>query len=118
MIRAWTSGRCFSWSGRSWPRGILVALGAARISVPSLVAFLALGMLLGSDGPGGIYFDDVELARTVGTVALAAILFEGGLRLQLHGVAVDDVAEEDVVACCAPAERVLREPPRSALEQS
>jgi potassium/hydrogen antiporter len=58
---------------------ILVALGAARIGVPSLVAFLALGMLLGSDGPGGIYFDDVELARTVGTVALAAILFEGGL---------------------------------------
>jgi cell volume regulation protein A len=58
---------------------ILVALGAARIGVPSLVAFLALGVLLGSDGPGGIYFDDVELARTVGIVALAAILFEGGL---------------------------------------
>ena len=58
---------------------ILVALGAARIGVPSLVAFLALGIFLGSDGPGGIYFDDVELARTVGVVALAAILFEGGL---------------------------------------
>lgn len=58
---------------------ILVALGAARIGVPSLIAFLALGMLLGSDGPGGIYFDDAELARTVGIVALAAILFEGGL---------------------------------------
>jgi potassium/hydrogen antiporter len=49
---------------------ILVALGAARIGVPSLVAFLVLGMLLGSDGPGGIYFDDVELARTVGTGSL------------------------------------------------
>ena len=36
-------------------------------------------MLLGSDGPGGIEFDDAELARTVGTVGLAAILFEGGL---------------------------------------
>jgi potassium/hydrogen antiporter len=58
---------------------ILVALGAARIGVPTLVAFLALGMLLGSDGPGGIYFDDAELARAVGIVALAAILFEGGL---------------------------------------
>ena len=58
---------------------ILVAFGAARIGVPSLVAFLALGMLLGSDGPGGIEFDDAELARTVGTVGLAAILFEGGL---------------------------------------
>ena len=57
----------------------LVALGAARVGVPSLVAFLALGMLLGSDGPGGIEFDDAELARTVGVVGLAAILFEGGL---------------------------------------
>jgi cell volume regulation protein A len=58
---------------------ILVALGASRTGVPSLVAFLALGMLLGSDGPGGIEFDDAELARTVGVVGLAAILFEGGL---------------------------------------
>lgn len=58
---------------------ILVALGAARVGVPSLVAFLVLGMLLGSDGPGGIEFDDAELARTVGVVGLAAILFEGGL---------------------------------------
>ena len=58
---------------------ILVALGAARVGVPSLVAFLALGMLLGSDGPGGIEFDDAELARTVGVAGLAAILYEGGL---------------------------------------
>jgi potassium/hydrogen antiporter len=58
---------------------ILVALGAHRAGVPSLVAFLALGMLLGSDGPGGIEFDDADLARTVGVVGLAAILFEGGL---------------------------------------
>ena len=57
----------------------LVALGAAQVGVPSLVAFLVLGMLLGSDGPGGIEFDDAELARTVGVVGLAAILFEGGL---------------------------------------
>ena len=58
---------------------ILVGLGASRTGVPSLVAFLALGMLLGSDGPGGIDFDDAELARTVGVIGLAAILFEGGL---------------------------------------
>jgi potassium/hydrogen antiporter len=58
---------------------IVVALGASRTGVPSLVAFLALGMLLGSDGPGGIEFDDAELARTVGVIGLAAILFEGGL---------------------------------------
>jgi cell volume regulation protein A len=57
----------------------VVAFGASRAGVPSLVAFLALGMLLGSDGPGGIEFDNAELARKVGVVCLAAILFEGGL---------------------------------------
>jgi cell volume regulation protein A len=58
---------------------VAVALGAAKSGLPALVAFLALGMLLGSDGPGGIAFDDAQLAREVGVVALAAILYEGGL---------------------------------------
>ena len=58
---------------------MIVAIGASRAGVPSLVAFLALGMLLGSDGPGGIEFDDAEIARKVGVVCLVAILFEGGL---------------------------------------
>jgi len=56
------------------------ALAAARTGVPVLVAFLVLGMLLGSDGPGGIGFDDAELAREVGIIGLALILFEGGLQ--------------------------------------
>ncbi len=58
---------------------VIVALGAARIGVPSLVAFLGLGMLLGSDGPGGIDFSNADLARTVGVVGLASIIYEGGL---------------------------------------
>ena len=58
---------------------IVVALGASRTGVPALAAFLALGMVLGSDGLGGIEFDDAELARTVGVAGLVAILFEGGL---------------------------------------
>jgi potassium/hydrogen antiporter len=41
--------------------------------------FLALGMLAGSEGLGGIGFDDAELARTLGTIALVLIIFEGGL---------------------------------------
>ena len=53
---------------------VVVALGAARTGLPVLVAFLGLGMLLGSDGPGGIDFDDAELARQVGTVGLGLIL--------------------------------------------
>lgn len=58
---------------------VAVALGAAKSGLPALVAFLGLGMLLGSDGPGGIAFDDARLAREAGVVALAAILYEGGL---------------------------------------
>jgi potassium/hydrogen antiporter len=58
---------------------LVVALLASSKGVPALVAFLALGMLLGSDGPGGIEFDDADLARSVGIVGLVAILYEGGL---------------------------------------
>jgi hypothetical protein len=56
-----------------------VAFGAAKTGLPALVAFLGLGMVLGSDEPGGIAFDDAQLAREVGVVSLAAILYEGGL---------------------------------------
>src|SRR5919206_4620686 len=59
--------------------GLAASLAAARLRVPGLVLFLALGMALGSDGLGWIHFDDYELARTIGVVALALILFEGGL---------------------------------------
>ena len=65
---------------------VLGAYAAARSGVPLLVAFLALGMLLGSDGPGGIEFNDPELARTVGIVGLVAILFEGGLTTAWRGL--------------------------------
>jgi len=58
---------------------VVSALVAGRLGVPVLVGFLALGMLLGSDGPGGIEFDDPHVARTVGVIGLAVILFEGGL---------------------------------------
>ena len=56
-----------------------VAFGAAKTGLPVLVAFLGLGMVLGSDGPGGIEFSDAKLAREVGVVSLVAILYEGGL---------------------------------------
>src|SRR6478672_4764192 len=59
--------------------GIVGALLADRMRIPGLLIFLALGMLAGSEGIGGIEFDDAELARTLGTIALILILFEGGL---------------------------------------
>lgn len=58
---------------------ILAGKASGRVGVPALAAFLALGMLAGSDGPGGIYFDNPWLTQLVGTVALAYILFAGGL---------------------------------------
>jgi potassium/hydrogen antiporter len=66
--------------GATLAGSILAALGAARTGLPVLVAFLAIGMLLGSDGPGGIDFDDAKLAREVGVIGLALILYEGGLQ--------------------------------------
>lgn len=59
--------------------GIVGALLADRVRVPSLLLFLGLGMLAGSEGIGGIDFTDTELARTLGTIALVLIIFEGGL---------------------------------------
>ncbi|HXR60298.1 MAG TPA: cation:proton antiporter, partial [Solirubrobacterales bacterium] len=59
--------------------GIVGALLADRVRIPGLLLFLGLGMLAGSEGIGGIEFDDMELARTLGTIALVLILFEGGL---------------------------------------
>jgi potassium/hydrogen antiporter len=59
--------------------GVGAALIASRVGVPLLVAFLGLGMALGSEGFGNIAFDDPDLARAVGVIGLVAILYEGGL---------------------------------------
>lgn len=58
---------------------ILVSSATNRLGIPALLLFLGLGMLAGSDGPGGIAFDDAWVAQFVGVVALAYILFSGGL---------------------------------------
>ena len=62
---------------------VFLSLFASKISerfgIPALLMFLAVGMLAGADGPGGIYFDNAEVANLVGTFALAYILFSGGM---------------------------------------
>jgi len=63
--------------------GILSSLIALRFGAPLLLVFLVLGMLAGEGGPGGIRFTDVSTAYTVGSIALALILFDGGLRTRL-----------------------------------
>lgn len=69
---------------------ILISISISKLSenlgLPSLVLFLAVGMLAGSDGPGKIYFDNVYLAQYVGLVALVFILFSGGLETRWREV--------------------------------
>ena len=60
--------------------GIMSSLVAMRFGAPLLLVFLLLGMLAGEAGPGGIEFNDVGTAYAVGSIALAFILFDGGLR--------------------------------------
>jgi cell volume regulation protein A len=72
--------------------GLMVLLGiassklSARIGLPVLVLFLGLGMLAGSEGIGGIEFENYSLAHAIGTWALALILFDGGLGTPLKAV--------------------------------
>jgi potassium/hydrogen antiporter len=59
--------------------GVLSSKLSDRFSIPSLVLFLGIGMLAGSEGIGRIYFDNAALAKTIGVIALSFILFSGGL---------------------------------------
>lgn len=58
--------------------GVVASKASGRLGVPALVLFLALGMLAGSEGIGGIYFADAALSQSLGVVALVFILFSGG----------------------------------------
>lgn len=59
--------------------GILMVPLSQRLGAPILLLVLLVGMLLGEDGPGGILFSDFAGAYALGGVALAVILFAGGL---------------------------------------
>lgn len=69
---------------------LLVSVLASKVSdrfgIPALLLFLGLGMLTGSEGIGGIYFDDPALAQFIGVIALVLILFSGGLDTEWKSV--------------------------------
>jgi len=66
--------------------GILSSLLALRFGAPLLLVFLVIGILAGDSGPGGIEFDDVRTTYLVGSMALALILFDGGLRTRFQSI--------------------------------
>jgi cell volume regulation protein A len=66
--------------------GILSSLLALRFGAPLLLVFLLIGMLAGDSGPGRLSFDDVRSTYLVGSVALALILFDGGLKTRFQSV--------------------------------
>ncbi len=65
---------------------VLFSRASQRIGVPIALLFLVIGMLAGSEGIGGIAFDDYGFAFRMGSLALALILFDGGLNTPLSAL--------------------------------
>ncbi len=64
---------------------ILAGKAGYKFGVPALLLFLAVGMICGSDGLG-IRFENIEMAQTIGTIALCIILFSGGLDTKISEI--------------------------------
>lgn len=65
---------------------VVASKASGRLGLPALVLFLLVGMLAGSEGLGGIAFDDPLIAQSLGIIALAYILFSGGLDTEWRAV--------------------------------
>jgi potassium/hydrogen antiporter len=63
---------------------VLAGQLSKRLGAPVLLAFLGVGIFFGENGPGGIVFNDNRSAFFISTLALAIILFDGGLRTNIH----------------------------------
>ncbi|WP_456279243.1 potassium/proton antiporter [Bacillus sp. AK128] len=66
--------------------GVITTKFSTRLGVPALVLFIILGIIMGSDVLGIIYFDNANIAQLIGVLALVIILFEGGLQTKWSSV--------------------------------
>lgn len=66
--------------------GVVASKLSSRFGIPALLLFLVTGMLAGSEGPGGIPFDNPVIAMGIGSAALFLILFDGGLQTDLKNL--------------------------------
>lgn len=64
---------------------ILAGKAGYKFGVPALLLFLTVGMLAGSDGLG-LQFENIQVAQTIGTVALCIILFSGGMDTKISDI--------------------------------
>lgn len=74
---------------------VMVSKISDRFGIPMLLFFIVLGMLAGSEGIGGIYFDDPELTQWIATITLSIILFSGGV--DTHWVSIKPVLKEGLM---------------------
>jgi cell volume regulation protein A len=59
---------------------------AGKLGIPALLMFIAIGIISGSDGIGGIYFDNYYIAQFIGIIALSYILFSGGISVEIEDI--------------------------------
>jgi len=65
---------------------VLASKASGKMGLPALLIFIFIGMLAGSEGLGGIYFDNAPLAKAAGVLALSIILYSGGLSTDIKAV--------------------------------
>ncbi|MFO7176605.1 cation:proton antiporter, partial [Enterococcus faecium] len=66
--------------------GVMATRISTRFGLPALILFMGIGMIMGSDITGLIFFDDSNLAQLIGVAALVVILFEGGLQTKWSSI--------------------------------